>query len=119
MKYFKFHNNKFNTESNSGSYSFWHKFLQYFIKKISCNPDFEENCKNINFWYIEFDDAEFHLAIKEMGVDKNGKVVFWAPSKRNYGYWCDSDVDIELYKQFNITYITKDEFYAYWNTCIK
>ena len=82
-----------------------------------CNPDLKANSKRITTWFIEYDDVKYNLPIKEFGIDANGKVLFLAPTKRNRGFWCDEDFDIEFYKEkFDVKFITEEEFYGYWDS---
>lgn len=117
MIYFKFKNKNFHQENTEKSYSIWNRFIRFIGKKIDCNPDYAVYHRHISTWYIEYDDVKYNLPIKEFGIDINGNILFLAPSKRNYGHWCDLDADIDFYKRkFNITYITAEDFYSYWNS---
>ena len=120
MIYFKFNEGKFQIDKKEKK-SLWHIFIKHMFFFIpDSNPDLEANSERISTWYIEYDDVEYNLPIKEFGIDVNGKILFLAPSKKNYGYWCDLDANIDFYqKKFNITYISAEEFYSYWNSFSK
>ena len=121
MLYFKFEEPKRETTNEEEKQSVWDRVFSLIGKVLEhllgdCNPDLTANSARITTWYIEYDDVEHNLPIKEFGIDANGKVLFLAPSKRNFGHWCDEDLDIEFYKEkFDIKFITADEFYRYAN----
>lgn len=121
MLYFKFEEPKRETTNEEKKQSVWDRVFSLIGDGLEhllgdCNPDLKDNSARITTWYIEYDDVEHNLPIKEFGIDANGKVLFLAPSKRNFGFWCDEDFDIEFYKEkFNIKFITADEFYRYAN----
>ena len=119
MLYFKFEYPKRGTANEEKKQSVWDRVfcligdvLEHFWG--DCNPDLAANSEHITTWYIEYDDVKYNLPIKEFGIDANGKVLFLAPSKRNRGFWCDEDLNIEYYKEkFDIRFITAEEFYGY------
>lgn len=115
MLYFKFKEEKTSKPETDKKQSVFWKLADAFLKMLSSNPDLEEHRDKICTWYIEYDDVEYKLVVREIGIDANGNVLFFAPSKRNYGYWCDLDVDIEFYKQhFDLVEISKDKFDFLW-----
>ena len=67
-------------------------------------------------WLIEYDDVEFHQAVREIGLDTNKNLIVKLPDERNYGYWLDLDCDINFFKKFNYQLITKKAFDALWNS---
>lgn len=117
MLYFKFKEEKTSKPETDKKQSVFWKLADAFLKMLSSNPDFEEHRDKICSWYIEYDDVEYKLVVREIGVDVDGNVLFLAPSKRNYGYWCDLDVDIEFYKRhFDLVGISKEEFDSLWES---
>ena len=38
------------------------------------------------------------------------------PDERNYGYWVDTNCDLQFFKKFNIQMITEQEFNNLWNS---
>ena len=117
MKYFKFKKNigKEIKKSSIHESSIWdciHWILSKLIPKA--NPDFEKKYKNIDTWYIEYDD-EKHFTTKEIGIDKDGNVIVKAPFYNNFGLWVDSDMKYEDYLSYDICVITKNDFNLLWN----
>jgi len=122
MLYFKFKEERTPKPETDKKQSFLGKVADASFGMIAkligdANPDLSEHHDKICTWYIEYDDVEYKLVVREIGVDANGNVLFFAPSKRNFGYWCDLDVDIEFYKQhFDLEEITKEEFESLWKS---
>lgn len=93
------------------------------IEKIfTFNKKLPDDVDKVKTWYLEFDDEEDHCAVREVGVDENGKVVVLAPYEKNgsleyMGFWCDEDDDIDFFENIiGVKHITKEEFEAVWNS---
>ena len=54
--------------------------------------NFENEIDKINTWLIEFDAGG--IPEREIGLDKDGKVVMIMPWKDNYGYWTDNNLNL-------------------------
>ena len=102
----------------------YEKKESFFFKRILCpilsliipkaNPDFDHLYKNVYQWYIEYDDLN-NCTCREIGIDINHRVIVKAPYMKNYGYWTDNDMTLEMYSSsFNIEYIDKDLFDSIW-----
>ena len=48
---------------------------------------------------------------REIALDENEKPVFAGPNKRNFGFWCDTNMK---YEDFEGKPIEKMEFERYW-----
>lgn len=94
------------------------KFLLYAIKKVFpiANPDFEKAIQHVTKWYVEYDDTEYNLVMREIGKDAKNNIIIKVPDERNRGFWTDSDLDLSAYETYNITYISKKEFEKLWNS---
>lgn len=77
------------------------------------NPDFDGLYDKVKTWYIEYDD-ENEYTNREIGIDKNDKVIVIAPYKRNLGVWVDSDLTLDDYRRFDINTVSSNEFNNYW-----
>lgn len=93
-------------------------FLLYAIKKVFpiANPDFEKAIQHVTTWYVEYDNTEYNLVLREIGKDAKNNIIIKVPDERNRGFWTDSDLDLSAYETYNITYISKKEFEKLWNS---
>ena len=79
------------------------------------NPDFENKIDKVSTWLIEF-EADSYYPNREIGLDSLDKPILIMPWQKNYGYWTDNNLTIEVFRShFNITDISKNEFERYWN----
>ena len=63
---------------------------------------------------MEYDDLNKDTC-REIGIDKNNRIIVKAPYLNNYGYWTDNNMSLEMYSSyFNIKYIDKDIFDSIW-----
>ncbi len=118
MLYFKFNFKSFSQDSASKQEkeSFLGRFFSKLFHRLEANPDFEEAIDFVAEWLIEYDDVEFHQAVREIGFDINKNLIVKLPDERNYGYWLDLDCGINFFKKFNYQLITKKEFDSLWNS---
>ncbi|WP_315349511.1 hypothetical protein [Hoylesella saccharolytica] len=118
MIYFKFNFKSFSQDSASKQEkeSFLGRFFSKLFHRLEANPDFEEAIDFVTEWLIEYDDVEFHQAVREIGFDINKNLIVKLPDERNYGYWSDLDCGINFFKKFNYQLITKKEFDSLWNS---
>ena len=63
---------------------------QRLIKIDTANPSYRLKHHLVRSWLIEFDDNG--APWREIGLDKDGAVVLAGPSKKDYGFWVDSDI---------------------------
>lgn len=95
---------------------FFKTLLWEFLSTIfpKANPDFENQIQNINIWLIEFDVNG--IPEREIGLDKDEKVVMIMPWKDNYGYWTDTNFNLKDFKNgFNYLQIAEAYFENAWN----
>ena len=115
MKYFIFtdkDNENRNTLTNSSFVKVFDFLLSFLIPKA--NPDFDSMYDNVITWFIEYDEDNDYTN-REVGVDKQGRVIVKAPYKRNLGFWVDEDLTFQDYvDNFNIQYISKEAFESIW-----
>ncbi len=92
------------------------KILIATFKKILpvANPDFEDHIGYVYHWLVECDRQE-GTPQREIGVDRQGKVIMIIPFKNNYGYWTDNNLNYQDFKErFNATEISKELFEQKW-----
>lgn len=83
---------------------------------LKANPDFDSKIDEVKQWLIEYDDVEFHQAIREIGIDSQDNIIIKMPDNRNYGFWSDAGLTLNDFMKFGISYITEDEFNNLWNS---
>lgn len=81
--------------------------LLFFIPKA--NPDNEKLYPNVKKWLLEIDDTG--QPVREIALDMNGAVLFISPSKRNYGFWTDTNAPV---RQDELSPIEQDVFEELW-----
>ena len=105
----------FDNNSKDLSYSFWKNLLIKILSKILpvANPDFDKKIDDVKYWMIEFDETG--LAEREIGLDRNSKVILKMPFKNNYGYWTDNNLQFDDFiKTFVCEKIEKKVFEHKW-----
>jgi hypothetical protein len=55
---------------------------------LKANPDFYDRFPKIKRWYVELDDSG--AAVRELGLDVEGRPIFAAPFRSNFGFWTDA-----------------------------
>jgi hypothetical protein len=79
------------------------------------NPDFENKIDLVETWIIELDN-ETGIPEREIGMDKNGRIIMKMPFKNNYGYWTDNNLLLTDFKNhFETSKISRDSFENYWS----
>ena len=87
-----------------------------YLKKMlpEANPDFEEKIDEVKIWLIEI-DRETKYPNREIGIDKDGRVIMIMPYERNYGYWTDNNLQEKDFKShFETEEIAEMEFNRLW-----
>lgn len=91
--------------------------ILFFIPKA--NPDFDNIIDNVCEWQLEINTKD-NSPNREIGVDQNGQVIIIMPWNNNYGYWTDSNIPLDYFKDhFKATEITQTQFDNNWNLFIK
>lgn len=86
--------------------------ILFFIPKT--NLDYDGKIDDVLEWQLEIEE-ESKLPIREIGIERHGKVIMIMPWQRNYGYWTDNSMTLELFiSRFKATPISKDEFEGNW-----
>jgi hypothetical protein len=75
----------------------------------TANPNYRGKYHLVHAWLIEF-DAE-GLPWREIGLDEHGDVVLAGPSKTDYGFWHDTNMQ---YPDFAGEPITEEHFESMW-----
>lgn len=79
------------------------------------NPDFEDKIDFVETWIVELDD-ETGIPEREIGMDKDGRIIVKMPFKNNYGYWTDNNLLLADFKNhFETKEISRDSFENYWS----
>ncbi len=66
-------------------------------------------------WLVEL-DCETGIPKREIGIDKNGKVILKMPFENNYGYWTDNNLLLKDFNELFATYeINQEKFENYWS----
>jgi hypothetical protein len=92
------------------------KAFTYILTKIipKANPDFDDKIVEVQYWLVECDD-ETGIPEREIGLDKDGRVLLKMPFKNNYGYWTDNNLLLnDLRKHFVVSEISKESFEQRW-----
>ncbi|MCR5606488.1 MAG: hypothetical protein K6F69_06710 [Treponema sp.] len=131
MIYFKFRHNvqkdvieKEESVPKWNQISFWDIvflplcFFLCFCEKISSlTRSYNPKLENVDVWYVEYDEDEYNVVMREIGIDVNGNVVWKAPWKDFLGLWTDEDFNIDFYRErFGFEMISKEEFEELWNS---
>lgn len=77
MIYFKFNCKPFYQDnvSKQEKRSFLGRLFSKLFHRLEANPDFEEAIDFVAEWLIEYNDVEFHQAVREMGFDTNKNLI--------------------------------------------
>lgn len=92
------------------------KALVGILTKIipKANPDFDGKIDEVQYWLVECDN-ETGIPEREIGLDKEGRVILKMPYKNNYGYWTDNNLLLNDFKEhFIVTEISKETFEKNW-----
>lgn len=75
------------------------KMLRFLLPKSN---SLNFSMDSILYWYLEFEELEIK---REIAFNNERVIIYKAPTKDNYGIWCDSLVnfkDIESYEEINM-----------------
>lgn len=103
-------------QNNKTKRSLWCRLLHKMIAPLCANPDFDDKIEDVTLWFIEYDDVVNHIANREIGFAKDGRIIVKMPDDRNYGYWLDTNCELEDFKKMGINMITEKEFNDLWNS---
>lgn len=90
-----------------GTNPWWVKALYiilFFIPRA--NPDNEPLYPKVDKWLVELDEE--NIPETEIGLDKHGNPIFYAPDDRNYGFFTDASGPFE---DPELEPISKEYFY--------
>ena len=80
------------------------------------NPDFDDKIDEVQYWLVEC-DSETGMLEREIGLDKEGRVIMKMPYQDNSGYWTDNNLLLNDFKNhFIISEISKDSFEQNWES---
>jgi hypothetical protein len=118
MKYIKFKlpENISETQKDGILKKSFFNLLEYVLSKIipKANPDFEKFIDDVEYWILEC-ETESGIPTREIGIDKNEKVILKMPFKNDYGYWIDNNFLLnDFVNKFNAVEIEKKDFEANW-----
>ena len=116
MKYFILKWSSEKKQNNKTKRSLWYRLLHKMIVPLSANPDFDDKIEDVTLWFIEYDDVVNHIANREIGFAKDSRIIVKMPDDRNYGYWLDTNCELEDFKKMGINMITEKEFNDLWNS---
>jgi hypothetical protein len=78
------------------------------------NPDFDNKIDEVQYWLVECDN-DTGIPEREIGLDKEGRVILKMPFKDNYGYWTDNNLLLNDFKEhFVVSEISRDSFEQNW-----
>lgn len=78
------------------------------------NPDFDDKIDEVKYWLVACDNAT-GIPQREIGLDKEGRVILKMPFKDNYGYWTDNNLLLNDFKEhFKVSEISKYSFEKNW-----
>lgn len=100
MKYFILKWSSEKKQNNKTKRSLWCRLLHKMIVPLSANPDFDDKIEDVTLWFIEYDDVVNHIANREIGFAKDGRIIVKMPDDRNYGYWLDTNCELEDFKRW-------------------
>ncbi len=92
------------------------RILSKIYVSLSANPDFEDKIKYVALWVLEYDNENNNVVNREIGLDVNGKIIVRMPDERNYGYWSDTNCDLEFFLKEGIEEISQEEFESLWKS---
>jgi hypothetical protein len=93
------------------------RMLLFFIPRA--NPDFEKRMDYVAEWLLEI-DTDDNSVVREIGLDKFGRVIMILPLRKNYGFWLDTDMGLDDFiKNFDAVYTDKSAFESKWDEFIK
>jgi hypothetical protein len=79
------------------------------------NPDFDKKIDEIEYWLVEC-GREKGIPQREIGLDKQRRVIMKMPINDNYGYWTDNNLLLNDFKVlFEVSEITKEAFEQHWS----
>lgn len=113
MKYFILKWSSEKKQNNKTKRSLWCRLLHKMIVPLSANPDFDDKIEDVTLWFIEYDDVVNHIANREIGFAKDGRIIVKMPDDRNYGYWLDTNCELEDFKKMGINMITEKNLTTY------
>lgn len=87
-------------------------FLLFFIPKA--NPDNEKLYSLVKKWLLEIEEGG--IPIREIALNKDGRVLFSSPNSRNYGLWTDSG---DVVSKERLISIEENVFENFWDESIK
>ena len=117
MKYLRF---KEKVKSSPKSKEiFWWNLLWKILALVfpKANPDYDHLYSFVETWYIEYDETcENDGTVREVGKDTFGRIIVKAPDNRNYGFWNDTNMNInDFINHKSAEFISKEEFESVWN----
>lgn len=85
----------------------------FFIPKA--NPGFDKIAGDVAEWQLEIHSVD-KIAIREIGIDINKRVIVIMPWGDNYGSWTDNEMTLDEYRnQYEVVDIDKSEFNKNWD----
>ena len=107
--------------TRAGTQNSFKNFIKDFATKALtnifpvANPDFDKMIEEVEYWLVEC-DSENGIPQREIGLDKQRRVIMKMPLKSNYGYWIDNNLLVNDFKErFEVSEITKEAFEQQWS----
>jgi hypothetical protein len=91
------------------------RFLEPFLERFTVNRDYEPHLPTLDKWWVEFRNDEKEVW-REIGFSAQGEPVLAGPSKRNRGFWNDTNMTLSDFERLDpaLVELTSDDFEETW-----
>jgi hypothetical protein len=85
------------------------------MERFMENKDYEPHLPTLDKWWVEFPNGEEEVW-REIGFNEHGEPVLAGPSKRNWGFWNDTNMTLSDFERLDpsLVEVTSDEFDETW-----
>ena len=83
---------------------------------LEANKGYKGSWERLDRWWVEFAAADNGEPWREIGFDAEGEAILAGPSRRNYGFWCDTNMTVaELQEQDeDLVVVSRQDFEDTW-----
>ena len=94
----------------------WDRLFDLLCGWLDGNPGYKGSWERLDRWWVEFPATDDGEPWREIGFDAEGVAILAGPSRRNYGFWCDTNMTVVDFQEQDehLVVVSRQDFEDAW-----
>jgi hypothetical protein len=94
----------------------WDRLFDLLFGWLAANPGYKGSWERLDRWWVEFPATDNGEPWREIGFDAEGVAILAGPSRRNYGFWCDTNMTVADFQEQDehLVVVSRQDFENAW-----